>query len=232
MRPEPQLTTPAQGSDHPPLALSDVEALMVRDARPETHVLSVYLDTDQSDAVNLQHAFETVFKNMLRSVEVGEDKNKQQELKEDAEAVLRFLADYRDTRRALVVFSDASENFFWVRELAIKVRDLLRWQERPFVRPLLELIDQHERYGVVLTDRSKSRLFTVFLGEIEEHWQAFAEADVKHIKSSGTDHIRSQMNIQRKADMHARWQHKDVAKTLVGLAERYHFDRLILGGTV
>ena len=71
MKPEPQLATRAQGSNQPPLARSDVEALMVRDARPETPVLSVYLDTDQSDAVNLQRAFETVFKNMLRDVEVG-----------------------------------------------------------------------------------------------------------------------------------------------------------------
>ena len=32
-------------------------------------MLSVYLDTDQSDPINVQRAFEVVFKNMLKNVE-------------------------------------------------------------------------------------------------------------------------------------------------------------------
>ena len=231
MKPERILTTSDQISTRPPLSRSEVEAIMEREARPESPVLSVYLDTDQSEQPNLKRAFEVVFKNMLRE-EVPEEKNKQQELKDDADVVRRFLDDYRDTRRALVIFCDASEGFFWVRALAAKVRSLLRWRETPFVRPLLELIDEHERYGLVLTDRGKARLFTIFLGEIEEHKEAFAEGDVKHIKTSGTDHLRSQMNFQRKADMHALWHLKEVADSLLGLSIRNNFDRLILGGPV
>ncbi len=219
-------------SGHELLSQSDVEAITEREPRAGSAVLSVYLDTDQSQAVNLKRGFEVVFKDMLRKVELPEEKSIQQEFKEDAALVLRFLNDYRDTRRALVVFCDASESFFWVRDLAINVRNILRWNERPFVRPLLELIDEHERYGLVLADRNKARLFTIFLGEIEEHKEAFAQADVKHIKTSGTDHLRSQMQIQRKADLHALWHLKAVSKTISRLAQKRSFDRLILGGPV
>ncbi len=65
MKPERQLNNEEQ----PPLTRSVVEVLMERDARPESPVLSVYLDTDQSDPINVQRAFEVVFKNMLKNVE-------------------------------------------------------------------------------------------------------------------------------------------------------------------
>jgi peptide chain release factor subunit 1 len=210
----------------------EVEALLERGTRPDSPVLSVYVDTDQSNVVNVNRAFEVVFKNMLRDIKQPEDKEKQNQLKDDAELVLRFLDDYRDTKRALVVFSDASENFFWVRELSVNVSNSLVWHAKPFVRPLLELMDEHERYGVVLTDRRHARLFTIFLGAIEEQKEAFAQADVTHLETTGTDHIRSQMNFQRKADLHARWHLKEVAQSMMKLAAKHEFDRLILAGTV
>jgi len=205
---------------------------MEREAQPDSPVLSVYLDTNQADAVNVSRGFEVVFRNMLRDVKQPEDKDKQKQLKEDAERVLRFLDDYRDTKRALVIFADASQDFFWVRELNVDVRNSLSWRDKPYVRPLLELMDEHERYGVVLTDRRHARLFTIFLGEIEEEVEAFVLADVTHRETAGTDHLRSQMNLQRKADLHARWHLKEVAQTMTGLAGRHQFDRLILAGTV
>lgn len=228
MKPERQLNNEEQ----PPLTRSVVEVLMERDAQPESPVLSVYLDTDQSDPINVQRAFEVVFKNMLKNVEPPAEKSKQQELKGDADAVLRFLEDYRDTRRSLVIFCDASEDFLWIRELAVRSRNFLRWHERPFVRPLLELIDEHERYAVVLTDHKRARLFTIYLGDIEEHHEAFAQSGVKHIKSPGTDHPLSQMHIQRKAEVHALWHLKEVVNTMVRLAGRNSLDRLILSGPV
>jgi hypothetical protein len=50
-------------------------------------------------------------------------------------------------------------------------------------------MDEFERYGVILTDRAQSRLFTVFMGEIEEHHEAFAEDEVRHSKTTGKDQI-------------------------------------------
>jgi peptide chain release factor subunit 1 len=130
------------------------------------------------------------------------------------------------------MFSDASEGFFDVREFGVKVPNILTWRDTPYVRPLLELIDEHERYGVVLTDREHARLFSIFLGEIKEHKEIFAKADVTHIKSAGQDHAWSQMNIQRKADLHARWHLKEVVQMMSRLAQALNFDRLILAGPV
>ena len=84
----------------------------------------------------------------------------------------------------------------------------------------------------MLTDKGHARLFTVFLDQIEEHVDALAIDEVKHIKSPGSDHMRSQMQVQRKADAHVRHHLKNVAELLGRVAEEHQFDRLILAGPV
>ena len=232
MKPERAMPSSGSATNQATITRREVESLMERASQPGSPVLTVYLDTDKSNVVNVNRAFEVVFRNMLRDVEQFEDRGKQQQLEEDAERVRSFLNDYRATKRGLVMFSDASEGLFDVREFGIRVPNILTWRDTPYVRPLLELIDEHERYGVVLTDREHARLFSIFLGEIKEHKEVFAKADVTHIKSAGQDHAWSQMNIQRKADLHARWHLKEVVQMMSRLARALDVDRLILAGPV
>jgi peptide chain release factor subunit 1 len=189
------------------------------------------LDTDQSREINLERGFEVVLGDMFREIRKTLDKDVRKEFDEDAARVQQFVENYRDLKRGLVIFCDDSDDFFWVSQVNVKVRNRAWWNETPSVRPLIETLDEYERYGVILTDRKEARLFTVYLGEIEEHLQAFAEADVSHIKSSGLDHLRSQMNIERKGDEHAHQHLKKAAELMSRLASLYEFDRLILAGT-
>jgi peptide chain release factor subunit 1 len=214
------------------ISRDDLENLMRREPRPGSPVLSLYLNTDLSLAANINRAFEVVLKDLLREIEGRLDKGERKEFAADAGQVIRFVENYREPERGLVIFADASDDFFWVRELRVSVRDGAWLNEMPYLRPLIEMLDEHERYGVVLTDRKKARLLTIYLGEIEEHKEAFARADVTHIKSSGMDHLLSQMNIERKGDEHAHWHLKRVAELMSRLARTYEFERLILAGTV
>jgi peptide chain release factor subunit 1 len=215
------------------ISRDDLRELLDRAENPRGPILSVYLDTDQSREVNIERGFETVLKDMLREIKQKLDKDKQKVFMEDAERVRKFVEEeYRDPRRSLIIFSDVSDNFFRVYELNVNVRNGPWWNETPYVRPLLELLDEYERHGVVLTDRQHARLFTVYLGEIEEHREAFAIADVRHVHSAGMDHLLSQMNIERKADVHAHWHLKKLADLMSHLASVHEFDWLILAGTV
>src|SRR5262249_24438715 len=85
--------------------------------------------------------------------------------------------------------------------------------------------------GVTLVDKTHARLFSVFLGEIEEHCEVFAPAEVTHTKTTGTDWIWSQKRFQRKADMQVRWHLKHVAEMLDHMADHYKFDRLVRAGS-
>jgi hypothetical protein len=133
-------------------------------ARPNSLTLSVYLDVDQSDAANLNRMFEVSLFNALREIEETLDSRQLRGFKGDALRVQRFVEGYRPQAKGLVIFCDSSEGFFWTYELYFPVKTEARWSEKPYLRPLLEMIDEHERYGVILTDRSQARLFSIFRG--------------------------------------------------------------------
>jgi peptide subunit release factor 1 (eRF1) len=214
------------------LSREDLESLIEREAKTGSPVLSIYLDTDQSREINIERGFEVVLKDLLREIRPKLDKETRQEFDADAERVRQLVEEYRDVKRGLVIFCDASENFLWSRELNVRVHNRARWEDGPYLRPLIEILDEHERYAVVLTDRKQARFFTIYLGEIEERFQAEAPLEVRRINEVGTDHIESHMTLQHKADEHAHLHLKHVAELTEKLASIYEFDRLILAGPV
>jgi peptide subunit release factor 1 (eRF1) len=210
----------------------DIEEIARRKPVPGSPVLSVYLDIDQSKASNLDRRFEAALKNMLRSIEERLDETQSNHFSADAKRVRQYVSDLEPRAKGLIVFCDESENFFWSREIKAPIKNNARWNETPYVLPLLQLLDEHERYGVVLVDKAYARLFTVFMGDIQEHYEALAPAPVSHVKSTGTDHMLSEDRFQHKAAMHVHWHLKDVAEKLEKLFAQYGFDRLLLAGPV
>ena len=211
---------------------ADVERLCARQAVPGSPVLSVYLDVDQSRAANLNRDFETALHTRLRELESEIPPEERDSFAADTARVLRFVAGYRPAARGLMIFADESEDLFWTGELQAPLTTGVHWDDRPHIRPLLELCDEYERYGVILVDKERARVFTVFLGAIEEEREAVASAEVRHKNASGTDHLRSQMNFQRQDEMHVRWHLKTVAELTDELARAQTFDRLVLAGPV
>ncbi len=213
------------------IARAELEDLIHRDVQPDGRVLSVYLNVDQSQAANLNRGFTAALKAQLRQIEQQLDDDKlRREFAEDAQRVVQTVAAYQPRARGLAIFCDASRDFFWRRELSIGVENHARWDERPYLRPLIEALDEYERYAVVLVSREQARLFTVYLGEIEEHREIFSENKIKRIKSPGNENARSQINIQRRDGEHAQRHMREVAEALEEFAARRPFDRLIVAG--
>jgi peptide chain release factor subunit 1 len=214
------------------ISKADIEAIVEREAVPDSPVLSVYLDLDQSKASNLHRRFEASLQEMLRSIEARLDESRLKSFAADAERARHYVARLEPRAKGLVLFCDESKNFFWPREIMASVRNNARWSDTPYIAPLLVILDEYERYGVILVDKAHARLFTVFIGEIEEHYDPLAPAPVRHVKTSGTDHILSESRFQHKAAMHVHWHLKHVAELLDKLVDQYGFDRLLLAGPV
>jgi peptide subunit release factor 1 (eRF1) len=214
------------------ISQTDIDALANRNVVAGSRVLSVYLDMDQGKPANLNRQFETALNSMLGSLAAGVNQEEQKDFSLDAKPARQFVAGLEPRAKGLIVFSDASENFFWSREIHVALRNRARWMDKPYLVPLLEILDEHERYGVVLLDKESARLFTVYLGEIEEHADAMAPASVRRYKASGTDHLLSESRFQHKAATHVHWHAKNVAQMLDKLVDQYALDRLLLGGPV
>jgi len=195
-------------------------------------VLSVYLDVDQSNATNLHGKFHNALKDMLRATEAGLQNGQTEHFAVDAARAMEYVSNLQPTGKGLILFIDASEKFFWAREVQVPLRNKTRWSEIPSVKPLLGLMEDYERYGIVLADRERARIFTVYMGEIAEHEDFLATLPVRRIKSPGTDHLFSERRFQNKAAMHAHLHLKNVAESLDRLLDQNGFDRILIGGPV
>lgn len=219
-------------SDGLMISRTEVDALVRREPATGSAVLSVYLDVDQSKANNLNRKYQDALKDMLRSIETRLDGAQPANFAADAAFAQDHVSHLKPSGKSLVLFVDASEGFFWSRVLQVPVRNTARWSDRPYVKPLLSLIDDYERYGVVLVDKEHGRLFTVYLGEIAEHGDFLADLPVRRIRSPGMDHIMSERQLQNQAASHAHLHLKHVAESLDRLVDEYRFDRILIGGPV
>jgi protein required for attachment to host cells len=210
---------------------SELQTLIHHAAKKGRTMLSVYLNVDQRSAANLNRQFEVPLHNMLREIEGGiREPRERQDFEKSAATVRQYVEAYRPLGRTLALFADPSRDFFWARDFRMSTENQARWLPRPFVRPFIEAREEHPRYAVALTDRGKTRLLSVYMGEIEEEEELVAEEDVRKFDASGKDQRRSQMRFQRNAEEHAKHHLKNVANALRTLSEKKHFDRLILGG--
>lgn len=138
--------------------------------------------------------------------------------------------------------------------LPLDLRDRVILDRSPYASPLSSLIDQFERYGVILADQKRARLFEVYLGVIEG-WEELDNdlppvgervlntpgADAGKVKSRSTSgRTASKAGGFHGLDELRRRNHAEFVlhSYLQGVADRAFkrfrnrpFTRLILGGT-
>jgi peptide chain release factor subunit 1 len=149
-----------------------------------------------------------------------------------AHHVIDFVSAYAPHARGLAIFFDAADGFLWHTEIDLPIHTEARWDRESFSRPLAVAVDQFERYGVVLVDRTSMRLLSVFLGEIEELSSLrLGTKRTGHIKTAGMDHIASSSRIQRIADEHVRINLQRVVRLVDSFVQKKQVHRLILAGT-
>lgn len=172
------------------MTLSDLHTLYAHPERPYSSILSIYLNVDQSQRSNRNRGFEKQLENMTSSIrKTVRDAAEMERFLTSAHHIHDFVSAYEPNVRGLVLFYDGLDGFFWHQELGISVHNQARWDHELFLQPLANILDQFERYGVVLIDPSRLRLFKVFLGEIEEiRIEGFGpDARVRYI---GNAHLR------------------------------------------
>jgi hypothetical protein len=125
--------------------------------------------------------------------------------------------------RGLAVVSCHELGLWRAFRLPVPVTDRLEVNERPYLRPLLTLIDEFERYLVVLADAGSARLVEVFLGEAEDVTEL-----VGYVPPA------TGQFVEKTGHRHDTFLHRH-AKTVLEYAEAYwrghNCDWLVIGGT-
>jgi len=216
-----------------PMKREELSLLFSRVHSMKRSVLSVYLNVDQSQPMNLSRGFETQWKKLVASVRRAPvDILERERLEAAVHHIQDFLSAYSPAAKSLVLFFDVTDGFFWHEDFEFPVTNQIRWDRELLLQPLANAMDQLEAYGVVLVGRAKARLFRVALGRIEEviHEELDAKA-VRHLKTTGTDHTGWSSRVQRKADNQVRMNLRRVVKDMEWLVKEAKLQRFVLAGT-
>ena len=215
------------------ISRDDIRQLHRYQSGPDSLILSLYVNVDQSNAANLNRGFETRVESLFRQVAENQNSHEanKQRFEAECQRVRRFLRDYVPKGKALVVFSDSKQDFWWQRDLQVELPTGLRWSPQPWVRPLLEVIEDHDRFGVVLIDKHHARILAVDAGGMEQLAEVVSDVPNKHA-TTGTDHIWSQGQMDRDHDNHVQSHAKRVGDELASVIDRLKLDRIVIGGPV
>jgi peptide chain release factor subunit 1 len=187
------------------------------------NVLSAYLDVEPER--RRRGAYTIVFRDLVRDIRRRLDKDARRDLAAESARIEEWLQTARPDGRGVAVFSCLPRDLWQVHVLPDPVRDVVEYDAAPHLAPLLDVIDEYERYAVAVVDKEKARLLTVYMGEIEES-DAFKDfVPGKHDQGGP-----AQARYQRHHETHVLWHLKHVVATLEDMLSRRAFDRLILGG--
>ncbi|MEW5745826.1 MAG: hypothetical protein AB1805_10385 [Nitrospirota bacterium] len=217
----------------------------------EHHFVSMYLNVDP--LLNRGGDYDIHFKNMMKEAAETLDKQVYRKVRDDIGRIKEYVASHRQLfRKGLAIISSAPRDFWRVYHLAVPVRNEIVIDTMPYTKPLLEALDNYERYAVALVEKEDARLFVMHLGEIVEYEEVHtggvpgkhkAEGDFALAQIAVTPHMahtgKSRLGVtgyrehhrERHIAEHVKLHLKDVLEKLNTFLERERINRLIVGGS-
>jgi peptide subunit release factor 1 (eRF1) len=194
----------------------------------ETFTLTLYLDIDQNKPANRKRGFVVQADALLKDLKATHGPDRR--LADANRRALDLVKKLRPRGLAALVVVHTPSKLAEIHELNLPFAASAHWRKGAFLRPIVEAMDEHERYGVVLTSTTRARLFTVHMGEIEDHDDLISDTSSRS-RALGTDQWRSQKRHERRREEEVALHAKRVIDALHDLALRQPFDRLIVAGT-
>ncbi|MEW6408306.1 MAG: Vms1/Ankzf1 family peptidyl-tRNA hydrolase [Patescibacteria group bacterium] len=183
----------------------------------KTPTISLYLNVDQK--VLKPESIRTNFRNLLKKLKnVFEEEFL-------AKIRRRFRLRLAKNIRSLVFFANPFENIFYEYELPRPVKTCLCLEKNLHLAPLVKILDEYERYLVIVFDKSKAKIFSIYLGEIQKSKEIKQDFPGKH-KMGGWSQTRYQRHIKD----HLYRNLKKVKEEISRLSRKKEFGRLILAG--
>lgn len=201
-------------------------------------VVSLYLDVDGAKFPRMQDC-EKVLHGLINRAnqdwvegEQLDDKNQRRSVARDLELIRDFITGRwrRNGTKGLAVFSSANEGFWQVYELPVGIPSALIVGREPYAKTLTAVLNKYERFCVVSVDRKKSRLFTVYLGAIEEEHGVFVDEWVPDQVKEGEWAGLRQSRIVRHIDDHVMRHVKEIAASTYDIFLEKDCHHLVLSG--
>ncbi len=189
-------------------------------------IVSLYLNL--SPRKRLKRAWAVALKSMARdAIERQPTSISADAARAEIEKIERMLDEkIPDLERGVAVFSCEPIDLWWLVPVPLRIKNRMEIGRRPFLRPLVRILDEHDQYVVVLLDKRRARLFVGQQGSIFEVLDLFEDTP-PHQKQGGW----SQMRFQRQHDAHVMWHASAVGHATSLLIQRFSAKHLLVSGT-
>jgi peptide chain release factor subunit 1 len=134
----------------------------------------------------------------------------------------------RSHTRGLAMFSCSARDLFEVIPLPVSVTNRVVINNAPAIAPLEALVEELDRFGVLLLDQQRSRMFVFHFGELVDHSELF-EAKPRQYDSLGekdqAGHDKAEHHVDELVTQHLR----HAADVAFQVFQRHGFERLTIG---
>lgn len=157
-----------------PIITEDVVRELAGFKGEQAPVTSCYLDVDGRRYLG-HHDYLRELEVMLR--ELRSQGERTADSGEDLDRIEAFVRGgiERSHVRGLAMFSCAAHGLWRVYELPVPVRNQIVVNHAPSVRQLEHLVEEYERFAVLLVDKQRARLLVYELGELVDRSERFDE---------------------------------------------------------
>lgn len=194
-----------------------------------SYYVSLYLNVNP--ITNPKGDYLIQFKNMMKNASETVEKQVFKKIKEDMERLDNFVfGNKRDFKKGLAILASGDVGLWQEYHLHIPVKSELIVDKTPYVKPLLDIVDNYSRYAVLLVDKEAARIFVIQFGEMVEYGEVHTK-DVPGKHKKGGWFSLSQNSYERHTDYHVGLHLKDVIKELESFLKGEHVERIILGGS-
>lgn len=189
-------------------------------------VTTCYLDVDGARFVRLADV-EAELDRVLRGARAswGDDGSVADDIKRIEEHVRTGLD--RSRVRGLAIFSCAAEDLWRVVPLPVRVTSRVVVNSAPAVGQLEQVVAELQRFGVLLADKQRARMFVFELAELTDRSELFEELprDYDHRGHGDQGYDREQHHVEELAHQHLR----HAAEVAFHVFQDTGFEHLVVG---
>lgn len=189
-------------------------------------VVSCYLDVDGRRHVRRQDV-EAELDHLLRPVR---DHSGRDATAADFAQIERYVRDGLDRShaRGLAIFSCSARNLFEVIPLPVAVSSRVVINSAPAIGQLEALVQELDRFGVLLVDKQRARMFVFQFGELVDHSELF-EAKPRQYDSIGEKDLVGYDKAESHVDELVTQHLRHAAEVAFDLFQQDGFERLTVG---
>lgn len=188
-------------------------------ASADAPILSLYLNVDPHRRSGEEHKL-SLRKLLSQAADQGA-------APADIERIERFFDhEYGRQGRGVACFSSEKRDFWRKYELLVPVDDFVFLGQRPYIKPLSDLLDNYGRFGVIIVDREGARALVYHLGALEDTAGTLGEEVHRH-KQGGW----AAQKLQRYEDQAAAHNLKEAAAWADEYLRERNARRVVISGS-